>query len=139
MILVHELTAICRNGWKYTRDHLTHRHLSNEAYDICAVIYTNDLCNQDTVVKALKMDKSSVAKIIRKCEKEGIIFRMKDQKDMRNYCLSLTEEGKEIICNLIDTVALWQKEALSCLSEEEIADFTRMVEKIRENTRILNK
>lgn len=134
MILVHELSRICKNGWRFTRDQLTHSYLSNEAYDICAIIYYNRDCNQELVARRLNMDKSSVAKIITKCVKSGLIIRKRDHEDKRNYHLDLSEEGKATICELIESVDMWQKATLSVLSEAEQEVFLRMVSKIKQKS-----
>ena len=72
MILVHHFSAISKSAWSYCKVHLTHNAMSNAAYDICGVIYQHPHCNQDLIAHLLNMDKSSVAKILSKCETDGI-------------------------------------------------------------------
>ena len=56
MILVHKLSAITKDGWRYTRNRLTHPGLTNAAYDVCGVFWLSGATNQDIISKAFKMD-----------------------------------------------------------------------------------
>ncbi|MBR5004758.1 MAG: MarR family transcriptional regulator, partial [Erysipelotrichaceae bacterium] len=102
MILVHRLSAITKNSWRYTRNRLTHPGLTNAAYDICGIIHQSGSTNQDNISKALKMDKSSVAKVVNKCVNDGLINRKVNPGNRREYILTLTEEGQTLVQELID-------------------------------------
>lgn len=137
MILVHQFSGISKNGWKYCREHMTQPYLSNAAYDICGVILQFKESNQDNVAKALKMDKSSVAKIVNKCVLDGLIERQINPDNRREYILRLTEKGKITVQELIDLVEQWQQEALSALDEKEQEVFLQMLEKIKVKTNLM--
>jgi len=139
MILVHHFSGISKNGWKYCRERIKQPYLSNAAYDICGVILQFNEPNQDNVAKALKMDKSSVAKIVNKCVLDGLIERQINPDNRREYILHLTEKGKSTVQELIDLVEQWQKEALSVLDEEEQELFLQMLEKIKDKTDLMAK
>ena len=130
MILVHRLSAITKNSWRYTRNRLTHPGLTNAAYDICGIIHQSGSTNQDNISKALKMDKSSVAKVVNKCVNDGLIDRMVNPSNRREYILTLTQEGQTLVDELIGLVEQWQNESLSVLSEEERAQFLDMIQRV---------
>ena len=130
MILVHRLSAITKNSWRYTRNRLTHPGLTNAAYDICDIIHQSGSTNQDNISKALKMDKSSVAKVVNKCVNDGLIDRMVNPSNRREYILTLTQEGQTLVDELIGLVEQWQNESLSVLSEEERAQFLDMIQRV---------
>lgn len=134
MILVHKLSVISKNSWKYTRNRLTHPGLTNAAYDVCGIIYQSVTTNQDNISRALKMDKSSVAKVVNKCVEDGLVERRVNPTNRREYILTLTEEGKTTVQELIELVECWQEEALSVLSEEEREVFLSSVLKLVEKT-----
>ncbi|MBR5207572.1 MAG: MarR family transcriptional regulator [Erysipelotrichaceae bacterium] len=134
MILVHRLSAITKNSWRYTRNRLTHPGLTNAAYDICGIIHQSGSTNQDNISKALKMDKSSVAKVVNKCVNDGLINRKVNPGNRREYILTLTEEGQTLVQELIDLVEQWQNESLSVLSEEEIAQFLEMIQRVEKQS-----
>ncbi|MBP3399481.1 MAG: MarR family transcriptional regulator [Erysipelotrichaceae bacterium] len=134
MILVHKLSVISKNSWKFTRNRLTHPGLTNAAYDVCGIIYQSESTNQDNISKALKMDKSSVAKVVNKCVEDGLIERRVNPSNRREYILTLTEEGMKTVQELVDLVEQWQQEALSVLSEEEKELFLNSVLKLVDKT-----
>ena len=139
MILAHRLSAINKNGWRYTRNRLTHPALTNAAYDVCGIISQTGSTNQDNIAKILKMDKSSVAKIVNKCVEDGLVERRINPKNRREYILTLTPKGQKTVDELIVLVDQWQSEALSVLSEEEKDQFLNMVEKIVAQTNQMNE
>lgn len=134
MILVHKLSAISKNSWRYTRNRLTHPGLTNAAYDVCGIIHLSGSTNQDNISKALKMDKSSVAKVVNKCVEDGLVERRINPENRREYILTMSEEGRKTVQELIDIVNEWQNEALSDLSDEEKAFFLDTVMKVVNKT-----
>lgn len=131
MILVHKLSLISKSGWKYTRNRLTHPGLTNAAYDVCGIICQSGSTNQDNIAKALRMDKSSVAKVVNKCVEDGLIERRINPNNRREYILTLTPEGQESVGELISLVEQWQQDVLSVLSEEEQKQFLDMIQKVK--------
>lgn len=139
MILVHKLMITSKNAWKYTKDRLTHTGMSNASYDICGYIYHFGGTNQDSISKALHMDKSSVAKIVNKCVNDGLVERKINPENRREYILELTEYGKEVTKELIDVVQDWQDEVLSILSEEERNHYLEISYKLQQKSEQMNQ
>ncbi|MBR5291221.1 MAG: MarR family transcriptional regulator [Erysipelotrichaceae bacterium] len=139
MILVHRLSAITKDGWRYTRNRLTHPGLTNAAYDVCGIIWQSGSTNQDNIAKALKMDKSSVAKVVNKCVNDGLIERRVNPSNRREYILTLTPEGQTVVQELVDIVEQWMTEALSILSDEERDQFLNLVERVSVHTDKMNQ
>ncbi len=137
MILVHKLSLISKNGWRYTRNRLTHPGLTNAAYDICGIICQSGSTNQDNISKALRMDKSSVAKVVNKCVEDGLIERRVNPSNRREYILTLTPLGKESVDELIHLVEQWQQEALSVLKDEEKEQFLSMIQRVMNQSDII--
>ena len=139
MILVHRLSAISKDGWRYTRNRLTHPGLTNAAYDVCGIVWQSGSTNQDNIAKALKMDKSSVAKVVNKCVNDGLIERRVNPSNRREYILTLTPQGQTVVQELVDIVEQWLEEALSILSEEERVQFMNIVERVADHTDKMNQ
>ena len=139
MILVHRLSAISKEGWRYTRNRLTHPGLTNAAYDVCGIVWQSGSTNQDNIAKALKMDKSSVAKVVNKCVNDGLIERRVNPSNRREYILTLTPHGQTIVQELVDIVEQWLEEAFSILSEEERVQFMNIVERVADHTGKMNQ
>ena len=139
MILVHRLSTISKDGWRYTRNRLTHPGLTNAAYDVCGIVWQSGSTNQDNIAKALKMDKSSVAKVVNKCVNDGLIERRVNPSNRREYILTLTPQGQTVVQELVDIVEQWLSEAFSILSEEERVQFMNIVERVAEHTGKMNQ
>lgn len=139
MILVHRLSAITKDGWRYTRNRLTHPGLTNAAYDVCGFIWQSGSTNQDNIAKALKMDKSSVAKVVNKCVNDGLIERRVNPSNRREYILTLTAEGQTVVQELVDIIEQWMTEVLSILSDEERDQFLNLVERVSVQTDKMNQ
>ena len=139
MMLVHKLSTINRNGWRYTRDHLTHPGLTNSMYDVCGVIYQAKSSNQDFIAKSLKMDKSALAKVVSKCVEEGLIIREVNPSNRREHVLTLTDKGNETVKELVELVDNWQEEALSVLEKDQRDLFIEMIDKVLEHTNNMGK
>ena len=139
MILVHRLSAISKDGWRYTRNRLTHPGLTNAAYDVCGIVWQSGSTNQDNIAKALKMDKSSVAKVVNKCVNDGLIERRVNPSNRREYILTLTPQGQTVVQELVDIVEQWLEDAFSILSEEERVQFMNIVERVADHTDKMNQ
>ena len=130
LVLTQKMMKISRQGWQYGRSKLQHPALSNVMYNIIVVIYSNPDISQDGISKALKRDKSSVAKIVSKKKKKGLVVRNVNPDDRREYRLQLSEEGQEVVKELLDTLREWQDKALKGVSEHDKKVFIKVLDMI---------
>ena len=117
----HNLHVKCSKEFSHKKIRL--QDLSDTESMICSYINSHDLCSQENVSTALKTDKTTVAKAIASLEKKGCLVRMRDQDDKRVKRLSLTENGKERITDLLDLHNNWMDRVMSCLSKDERKQF----------------
>lgn len=128
--LSRQLMGIPRLGWRYATERCAKKKMTSAMINICMVIYQNDRISQDGVAKALKMDKSSVAKIVNRAEKAGFIARSINKKDMRERLLTLTESGEEVVHCFNSILKQWQDIILSSLPEKDAEEFASMVDTV---------
>lgn len=93
---------------------------------ICSYIYSHENCSQDDVSVALKSDKTTVGKALASLESKGCVLRSQDINDRRIKRLTLTKSGSEKISELVDIHDNWLAEIMTCLSEEEQAQFENL-------------
>jgi Transcriptional regulators len=66
-------------------------------YMIVMVIDYNNGTSQEQISDILKTDKTSIARSVKKLEKEGYVLREPDKVDRRAYKLYLTSKGQAIV------------------------------------------
>ena len=133
-----KIMRLSRYGWRYFMKQIKEPKMSNAMYQICIVVAQNEGISQDGVSKTLKMDKSSVAKIVTKAVKDGYLSRQENMADRRQYRLSVTESGMVCVAEMIQALENWQAELLSHISEEDHQEFNRILELIYQQAEILD-
>jgi DNA-binding MarR family transcriptional regulator len=85
------------------RSYLTHMAKELEAYrvgsgqfEFLIILYHRDGISQENLAKILNVSKATSARAIQSLEKEGYVYRERDENDLRAYRVYLTEKGKEM-------------------------------------------
>lgn len=90
-------------------------------------------CSQRELADFLGVSPASIATSLKRMCKAGLVERTADEKDRRINRLRITEKGEEIrkscrlLCEEVD------KEMFSGFSQEEILNFSHMLERIYDN------
>lgn len=77
-------------------DELQDSPLSRGQYPYILYLFDNDGSNQYDISRDLFIDKTTVAKALKKLEKSKIIYRKSDARDKRKVNVHLTSYGKEL-------------------------------------------
>ncbi|UPK68557.1 MarR family winged helix-turn-helix transcriptional regulator [Chitinophaga filiformis] len=80
-------------------------HLLNSAYSLSEVrtmyeIYTGKSVQASQIMTAMHIDKSYLSRILKKLEKEELIWKMPSEEDARASLISLTEKGLKVFKTL---------------------------------------
>lgn len=134
-----QMMQMPRMGWRYAARSCASPKMSNAMINICIVIVENPGISQDGVAKDLKMDKSSVAKIVMKAVKVGYITRQVNQEDHREYQLYITPLGEESVDCFLKALEAWQNDVLQILSETERQEFAELYDKIYQEAKKIGK
>lgn len=99
--------------------HRTHMiHLNHEMKDLNItsgqfpyLIYLSEKegISQEDMASHYHIDKGTVARALKKLEKNGLILRKIDPEDRRKYVLYLTEKGREVVPKVLEIDAEWEK------------------------------
>lgn len=127
-LTVH-LMRLPRLGWRYAAKANRNPKMTGTMNNICIAVALEEGVSQDTIARKLKMDKSSVAKIVTKAVKEGYLTRETNPKDRREYRLMITDAGRQAVQGFLETLEEWQEKMMSSFSEEEKKQFIELSEK----------
>lgn len=99
---------------------------------LMSIKYINDPVTPTDVARWLDRNTNAITLIIDRMEKDDLVKRVRDLRDRRSLRLVITQKGKELLEQA--TVPSWElvQEILSCLSEEELKTFNRIMGKVRE-------
>ena len=90
--------------------------------------------NQWELAELFSVDKGTVAKNINKLEDLGYVRRQTDEEDKRINHLFITDAGKEVTKITENGIIEWHHIITEGLSQEEIEQMIRCMEKVAENS-----
>ena len=124
------LNLLFRCNKEFSHEKIRRQELSDTECMICSYIYSHENCSQDDGSVALKTDKTTVGKALMSLEKKNCVVRVQDAADKRVKRLSLTDVGREKIAALANLHNGWLEKILTCLSQEEQAQFENYCERL---------
>ncbi len=103
-------------------------NISRGQYIYILYLYENEGANQYDISQSLLIDKTTVAKALKKLEANKLIMRKTDPRDKRRVKVYLTSKGKEAYENIKNVYDTIEKKLLSQLSEEKTDMFISFIE-----------
>jgi len=118
------------------RSHLAYMVKELEAYGVGSgqfefllILYHKDGVSQETLSKILKVSKAKSTRAIQSLEKEGYVYRQRDESDLRAYRVYLTEKGKEMRDIILEKLISFMDILLSGFTLEEREIFRLLLHK----------
>lgn len=96
IMLLGPIAHIYRSHIAYMVKELEAYRVGSGQFEFLLFLYHKDGVSQETLAKLLKVSKATSARAIRDLEKEGYVYRQRDEHDNRAYKVYLTEKGKEM-------------------------------------------
>ena len=124
------LNLLFRCNKEFSHEKIRKQKLSDTECMICSYIYSHENCSQDDVSVALKTDKTTVGKALASLEKKNCVVRVRDKADKRIKRLSFTDTGREKMAELVGLHNHWLEKILTCLSQEEQAQFENYCQRL---------
>ncbi len=109
-------------------------NITPEQWSVLAKLYYEDGVYQKQIGDSLFKDKPTITRILDLMEKKNLIIRISDDKDRRKSKVYLTQDGKDLVNELIPIAEGFQARLTEEIPGEELEQFTRILEKISENT-----
>lgn len=88
-----------------------------------ALAHTEEGLSQSKLVDATGIDRSTMADIVRRMLKKGIIQRKRDKDDARAYEVKITEEGERLFKAVTPIVQRIEEKLLSSLKGRKVDEF----------------
>jgi len=98
-----------------------------------------DGLTQKEIAEEMKIKPSTVAIMVRRMRKRGLVITQRDEKDRRFSKVYLTDEGRKFICKLKKIFKQLEEECFSNFSEEEREILKNYLERIRDNLKKFNE
>lgn len=90
-------------------------------------------CTAKKLIEELRIDPGYLSRMIKRFEKDNLIYRVQSPEDGRLYYLYLTDKGKETLANLDDRSNGQIYQMIKCLPEQEqisVAESMKRIEDI---------
>lgn len=107
----------CRKS--YVNRRLSSYGLSGVHFMLLLALSSHDGVSQEAMAARLKMEKTAIAKSVKKLEQSGYIARERSEADGRAYRVFLTPEGLALIPLIRRTVREWEDEVTVGMPPED--------------------
>ncbi|RZK28241.1 MAG: MarR family transcriptional regulator [Hymenobacter sp.] len=97
------------------------------------VLNSHPALSQQRLAELVFKDKASITRIIELLVQKALLARTEHPTDRRKSALRLTDQGRQTLAQLSDTIQLNQRTALQGVSEAELAQFDATLRKIIAN------
>jgi DNA-binding MarR family transcriptional regulator len=101
-------------------------------------ISQNKNLNQKNLANKLNITPASVSVIVHQMESEGLLIRIPNEKDGRQFNLLLTEKGQNLVPKIRNSWSKIQQKITNGLHESEKATLLRLLQKVEKNLDELN-
>lgn len=89
-------------------------------------------CTAQSVVESTRTHKSTISRAVASLMARGLIERVENPADRREFSLQLSREGNVLYHGLIPRLLSREQEILSCLSPGELEQFEHVLTKIEQ-------
>lgn len=128
-------TALYWYTQKYFDKRLARFGIGPGQLPILMCLYRQDNISQEYIARDLQIDKTTIARSIKRLEKEEYIVREIDPSDRRSYCITLTEKARKNTQEILKISNEWTAKLIHNMSSEEQEQFFYLLAKATENGR----
>lgn len=127
------ISILYRLGHSFCNHKFQHLGIGSGHFAFLLVLFGQEGISQETLSKALDIDKTTTARALFKLEELGYIIRRDDPGDRRVHQIFLTAKAREIAPAIRQTLAEWSALVTTGLSEEETQQAQRLLEHMATN------
>lgn len=110
---------ISRSHYNYLNSKFRDLNINPTQFSFLVEIKYKKNINQHELSTSCSIDKSAVARALRKLEEQGLILRQIDENNRRQNMLSLTEKGHETLRQAKIILDEWENEVYKDITPEE--------------------
>ncbi len=134
----YKLNLLTKYAREYGHNKIRIVGMSDTEHTICTFLFAHDGVSQDDVCDALRLDKATVARALLTLEEKSFVSRTQNPNNRRKNLLSITEEGKKSIADVVHIYDEWFAHISDCLSAEEQRRFDDYCGRLLDNAREIN-
>ncbi len=97
----------------------------------------NDGCKQSDIAKREHLTAATVTVMLQTMEKNGLIERKNDEKDLRIMRVYITQKGREVQSRCDEAIENMEKEIYEDFTEDEIEAFKKLLTKKCDRLKVL--
>ncbi|GAC1407626.1 MAG: MarR family transcriptional regulator [Ktedonobacteraceae bacterium] len=121
------LSRIRRKYEHATSEHLRLWNLSLAQFDLLTTLRASEGLTQFDLAQQLVVTQGNITQLLDKLEQRGLLLR---QQEGRRKCLSLTEQGRQLLDTVVPIHAAWNAEQFAGLSPVEQRELLRLLRKL---------
>ena len=129
------ITQTSKNIVRRLSVHLKEYDITPEQWTVLKRLGENDGITQKELSITSEKDQATLTRILDILERKRLMVRKPNQDDRRSFLIYITESGKQLSQELSPLIEkIFNDEILRNINEDEIATFSRVLEKIKQNT-----
>lgn len=106
--------------------------ITKPQYSVMRSIADDPGIKQNELIEAAVSTKATLAEMLVRMEKRGLIFREQDPEDKRSRCVYLTAAGRELLESINSVADEVDESYLARLTSDERSEFVRLLNKMIE-------
>lgn len=114
-------------------------HVTFEQFQVLVGLSAGDNIPQHVLAERMDLEPSSIARMLNRMEKRGLITRVEDEEDSRIRRVLMTEEGSNLWHRIAPVRDRYLEAALACLTDEEVSQLEQLLNRVREHVRELQE
>jgi DNA-binding MarR family transcriptional regulator len=95
--------------------------------------FRNEACSAQYIAQCTRTHKSTISRAVTSLLEHGLIERVENAVDRREFRLRMTHKGQALYEELIPRLLRREQEILSCLTAQERKEFARLLGKIEDS------
>ena len=92
--------------------------------------FRSEACSAQYIAHCTRTHKSTISRAVTALLTRQLVERVENEDDRREFALRMTRKGRALYENLIPRLLRREREIMSCLTDREQRDFTRLLGKI---------
>lgn len=110
--------------------YLSDNKLTLSQFGVLEIVFHLGPLKQKDIADKLLSSHSNLVTVIDNLEKNGLVFRERDQKDRRNFIINLTDEGAKLISELFPKHLSEISNRFNTLTDKEIDTLGKLCKKV---------
>ncbi|MDK2938448.1 MAG: hypothetical protein PWQ51_612 [Methanolobus sp.] len=126
-----KIACIFSHNHQYIENALESYNLKGPMFSFLLTLSHKDGCSQESLARYLKFSKATATRVITALEKEGYVYREKDENDRRIYRVFISDKGMGVVPAINAALQEWNDILLSDLSDDEEQIFRKLLDKTK--------